>query len=295
MAVVKADGYGHGAVPAARAALRGGADRLGVATPREALALRAAGIDAPLMAWLWVPGEDVAPAVAAGVDLGVSSLAHLDAVLGRRLPQPPASTSRSTPASAGTASGRRISTGRPRRGGRRRAGRARGCGRPDESPGQRRRARRPLGARADRHLPGGPRRRRAPVSFRDIGTSRTPRRHRPPGHPLRPGSVRHRPVRARSGAHARGPHARHDALRHGRAHQAGARRTRRVVRPHLPHDRRRPRSPWFRSATRTASRGWPVPRERCGSAGAGGASPGASRWTRWSWTAATTRSPSATR
>jgi alanine racemase len=48
MAVVKADGYGHGAVRAAEAALRGGADRLGVATVEEALALRAAGIGAPL-------------------------------------------------------------------------------------------------------------------------------------------------------------------------------------------------------------------------------------------------------
>ena len=83
MAVVKADGYGHGAVPAARAALRGGAGQLGVATPTEALELRAAGIDAPLLAWLWPAGEDVARRRGAGVDLGVSSLAHLDAVLAR--------------------------------------------------------------------------------------------------------------------------------------------------------------------------------------------------------------------
>jgi alanine racemase len=48
MAVVKADAYGHGAVEVARAALRAGADRLGVATLDEALALRAAGVDAPL-------------------------------------------------------------------------------------------------------------------------------------------------------------------------------------------------------------------------------------------------------
>ena len=80
MAVVKADAYGHGAVQAARAALRGGASMLGLATPEEALALRAAGIDAPMLAWLWAPGQDIRPAVAAGVDLGVSSLAHLDAV-----------------------------------------------------------------------------------------------------------------------------------------------------------------------------------------------------------------------
>jgi alanine racemase len=48
MAVVKSDGYGHGAVQVARAALAAGADRLGVATVDEALALRGAGIDAPL-------------------------------------------------------------------------------------------------------------------------------------------------------------------------------------------------------------------------------------------------------
>lgn len=81
LAVVKADGYGHGAVPCARAALRGGAEYLGLATPGEAVALRAAGIDAPLLAWLWPAGEGVGPALAAGVELGVSSIAHLDAVL----------------------------------------------------------------------------------------------------------------------------------------------------------------------------------------------------------------------
>ena len=43
MAVVKADGYGHGAVPCARAAREAGATWLGTATPEEALALRAAG------------------------------------------------------------------------------------------------------------------------------------------------------------------------------------------------------------------------------------------------------------
>jgi alanine racemase len=48
MAVVKADAYGHGAVSVARAALRAGADRLGVATAEEAVELRAAGITAPV-------------------------------------------------------------------------------------------------------------------------------------------------------------------------------------------------------------------------------------------------------
>src|SRR5512133_4143460 len=48
MAVVKADGYGHGALHVARAALAAGADRLGVATVEECVALREARIDAPL-------------------------------------------------------------------------------------------------------------------------------------------------------------------------------------------------------------------------------------------------------
>jgi alanine racemase len=80
MAVVKADGYGHGAVPVARAALAGGATMLGVATLGEALALRGAGIDAPVLAWLWAPGEDVSRAIAAGAQVGVSSLGQLRSV-----------------------------------------------------------------------------------------------------------------------------------------------------------------------------------------------------------------------
>lgn len=48
MAVVKADGYGHGAVAVARAAIEAGADRLGVATIEEAVELRDAGIEAPV-------------------------------------------------------------------------------------------------------------------------------------------------------------------------------------------------------------------------------------------------------
>jgi len=81
MAVVKANGYGHGGVQAARAALRGGATSLGVATPTEALELRAAGISEPVLAWLWPAGEDIGPALAAGVQLGISSLDQLSAVL----------------------------------------------------------------------------------------------------------------------------------------------------------------------------------------------------------------------
>lgn len=73
MAVVKADGYGHGMVPAARAALAGGAGWLGVAVLPEAFGLRAAGIDAPVLAWLLGPGEPVADAIRQHIDLGVYS------------------------------------------------------------------------------------------------------------------------------------------------------------------------------------------------------------------------------
>ncbi len=81
MAVVKAEGYGHGAVPVARAALAAGVSWLGVATLDEALDLRESGITAPILSWLHVPDEDFAPAVAAGVDLSASSRGHLAAVL----------------------------------------------------------------------------------------------------------------------------------------------------------------------------------------------------------------------
>ena len=72
MAVVKADAYGHGALPVARAALAAGASWLGTAHISEALALREAGLEAPVLAWLHTHGADFAAAIAAGVDLGVS-------------------------------------------------------------------------------------------------------------------------------------------------------------------------------------------------------------------------------
>jgi len=81
MAVVKADGYGHGAVAVATAALEAGASWLGVCTLEEAAQLRTAGITAPLLSWLHLPDEDFAEAVATGVDLSVSSPEHLVAVL----------------------------------------------------------------------------------------------------------------------------------------------------------------------------------------------------------------------
>jgi alanine racemase len=73
MAVVKADGYGHGLVRSAEAALAGGASWLGVAFVEEALALRAAGIHAPTLCWLAAPGEQLVSAVLADVDLSASA------------------------------------------------------------------------------------------------------------------------------------------------------------------------------------------------------------------------------
>lgn len=74
MAVVKSNAYGHGAVPCAKAALAAGATWLGTATPHEALALRAAGIRAPVLCWLWTPGDPWREGIEAGLDMGVSGL-----------------------------------------------------------------------------------------------------------------------------------------------------------------------------------------------------------------------------
>ncbi len=81
MAVVKADGYGHGATRIARAALAAGAAELGVATVDEALALRADGITAPVLAWLHPPGIDFGPALLADVEIAVSCQRQLDELL----------------------------------------------------------------------------------------------------------------------------------------------------------------------------------------------------------------------
>jgi alanine racemase len=80
MTVVKADGYGHGMVPSARAAREAGAEWLGVATIDEALALREAGDTGRVLCWLGVPGEDYAAAVSADIDVTAYSLAELDEI-----------------------------------------------------------------------------------------------------------------------------------------------------------------------------------------------------------------------
>jgi alanine racemase len=80
MAVVKADGYGHGLVEAAAAARSGGADWLGVAVLEEAMALRRAGDTGPLLSWLAVPGEDYPGAVEAGVDVTAYTPRQVDEI-----------------------------------------------------------------------------------------------------------------------------------------------------------------------------------------------------------------------
>ncbi|MEU9217184.1 alanine racemase [Streptomyces sp. NPDC048376] len=86
MAVVKADAYGHGAVPCARAAVEAGATWLGTATPQEALALRAAEAGLPddirVMCWLWTPGGPWREAVEARLDVSVSAMWAMEEVVG---------------------------------------------------------------------------------------------------------------------------------------------------------------------------------------------------------------------
>ncbi|MDO4686242.1 MAG: alanine racemase [Corynebacterium sp.] len=81
MCVVKADAYNHGADRVAGVMAAHGADQFGVATLREALRLRASGISQPVLAWVWEPGQDVEPAIDAGIDLGLPGLEHVERVV----------------------------------------------------------------------------------------------------------------------------------------------------------------------------------------------------------------------
>ncbi|MDQ3569608.1 MAG: alanine racemase [Actinomycetota bacterium] len=81
-AVVKADGYGHGAVPVARVALEAGASWLAVAVVEEGEALRGAGIDAPVLLLAEPPVDAMAAAVAHGLTLTLYTLAGVEAAAG---------------------------------------------------------------------------------------------------------------------------------------------------------------------------------------------------------------------
>lgn len=81
MAVVKADAYGHDLIPSARAALAGGATWLGTAFIDEAVKLREGGITAPALAWLCPPTADFRRALECTIDISISSLEQLSAIL----------------------------------------------------------------------------------------------------------------------------------------------------------------------------------------------------------------------
>jgi alanine racemase len=81
MAVVKADGYGHGAVPVARAAVEAGSDYLAVAILDEAIELREAGITQPILVLGYTPIRSIRQAIIAGVELTVFSEEVLDEII----------------------------------------------------------------------------------------------------------------------------------------------------------------------------------------------------------------------
>ncbi len=80
LGVVKAGGFGHGAVPVARTALDSGATWLGVASAAEALALRSQGITAPILFWLYPPSETFEEVLAAGIDVSAGTCDALEAL-----------------------------------------------------------------------------------------------------------------------------------------------------------------------------------------------------------------------
>lgn len=81
LAVVKANAYGHGLIPVAERALKAGAKWLGTALLEEALALRAAKITAPILAWLTPISSDFESAIRNEIDLAIPSIDHLNSVI----------------------------------------------------------------------------------------------------------------------------------------------------------------------------------------------------------------------
>ncbi len=78
MAVVKANAYGHGMHEVAKALEEAGVDYLGVADLNEALELRMAGIQAPILCWILSPQDDFELALSQNIELGVSSFEVLE-------------------------------------------------------------------------------------------------------------------------------------------------------------------------------------------------------------------------
>jgi alanine racemase len=82
MAIVKADAYGHGLMEMTAAAVAAGVRSVGTLDIQTALVLRDSGVgeETLLFAWLLAPAERYAEAIAVGIDLGVSTLAQLEAI-----------------------------------------------------------------------------------------------------------------------------------------------------------------------------------------------------------------------
>ena len=80
MAVVKADAYGHGAIPVARAALASGADGLAVALVQEGVELVRAGIDAPILLLSEQPEEQIPEIISYGLVPAVYSPTYIEAL-----------------------------------------------------------------------------------------------------------------------------------------------------------------------------------------------------------------------
>lgn len=80
MAIVKSDGYGHGAVQVATACLEAGAGRLGTALLSEALELRDAGVTAPILAWIITPGQPLDEAARREIELSAGAPWAIDAI-----------------------------------------------------------------------------------------------------------------------------------------------------------------------------------------------------------------------
>ena len=81
LAVVKADAYGHGLVPVARASIEAGVEWLGTALLEEALLLRKAGIKTRVIAWLTPITDDLSAAITNDIDLAIPSREHLHAIV----------------------------------------------------------------------------------------------------------------------------------------------------------------------------------------------------------------------
>lgn len=81
MAVIKANAYGHGMIPVAKALKKANVDALGVADICKAFQLRSDGIDGRIFCWMLLPDSDFARAIAENIELGISHFDTLNMVV----------------------------------------------------------------------------------------------------------------------------------------------------------------------------------------------------------------------